>query len=119
MSTPDSTLGGELADLRRRVADLQTACEKAQRSEAEMRLAIASLRSELNQTLGVLVPLVDLMLLEAEERGFPPADLKDLAVLQRHLERLCREAEVAIPALDDSTTWTILLPGRNGSGPDS
>jgi signal transduction histidine kinase len=118
MRPPDSTLGGELADLRRRVAALQTACEKAQRSEAEMRRAIAGLRSELNQSLGVLVPLVDLMLLEAEERGLPPADLKDLAVLQRHLERLCREAVVAIPAVDDGT-WTMLLTGHNGSGPDS
>lgn len=63
-----------------------------------MRLAVAGLRRELNRPLSVLIPLVDLVLLEAEERGLPPAVLKDLAVLQRHLERLCRAAEVAVPA---------------------
>jgi hypothetical protein len=40
-------------------------------------------------------------------------------MLQRHLERVCREAEVTMPVVEDSTTWTILPPGRNGSGPDS
>ena len=63
-----------------------------------MRLAIAGLRREINRPLSVLVPLVDLVLLEAEERGLPLAVLKDLAVLWRHLERLRRAAEVAMPA---------------------
>jgi hypothetical protein len=66
------------------------------------------LRSELIGPLSVLVPLVGLMLLEAQEHGLPAAFLEDLAVLQRHLERLCRAAEVAIPTA-----------GHNGDGPSS
>jgi hypothetical protein len=93
-SPSESMLAGEVARLRR---DLQTAYEEAQRSGAAMRLAIAGVRSGLNRPLSVLVPLVDLMLLEAEERELPLGVRKDLAVLQRHLDRLCRAAEVVVP----------------------
>lgn len=96
---------GEVGGLRRRVADLLTACEKAKLSETAMRLAIAGLRSELNEPLSVLVPLVDLMLLEAEERELPRTVLEDLAILQRHLQRLCRAAEAVV---------TVDEPDRGG-----
>jgi signal transduction histidine kinase len=94
MSASESTPGDELGELRRRVLDLQTAYETAQRSEAAMSLAIAGLRRGFNEPLSVLVPLVDLMLLEAEDRRLPLAVLADLATLRRHLERLCRAAAV-------------------------
>jgi signal transduction histidine kinase len=98
MSTSESTPGGdELAELRRRGADLQAACEKAQQNEAVMRLAIAGLRRELIGRLSVLVPLVGLMLLEAKEHEHPLTLLEDLARLQRNLERLCRAADVVGP----------------------
>jgi signal transduction histidine kinase len=97
MSASESTPGGEIAELRRLVAALRTACEKAQLRETAMRLAIAGLRSEFNEPLSVLVPLVDLMLLEAEERALPLAVLEDLATLQRYLERLRRAAEAVVP----------------------
>jgi hypothetical protein len=71
-----------------------------------MRLAITGLRRELNGPLSVLVPRVDLMLQEAEEHELPPTVLEDLAVLQRHLERLCR--------VDEAAAAAIVLPGRNG-----
>jgi hypothetical protein len=89
----ESTLAGEVARLSR---DLQTAYEKAHLRGAAMRLAIAGLRSRLNRPLSVLVPLVDLMLLEAEERELPLGVGEDLATLQRHLECLCRAAEVVV-----------------------
>jgi signal transduction histidine kinase len=101
MVTAASALADEVAVLRRRVADLQTACDEAQLSKAAMRLAIAGLRRELNGPLSVLVPRVDLMLQEAEERELPRTVLEDLAVLQRHLERLCRVAEVLAAAEPD------------------
>jgi two-component system, NtrC family, sensor kinase len=97
---PASALASELAALRGRVADLQTACEKAQLSEAAMRLAIAGLRRELNAPLSVLVLRVDLLLQEAAEHELPLNVVKDLAVLQRHLERLCRVEEVAAAAAE-------------------
>jgi two-component system, NtrC family, sensor kinase len=97
---PASALASELAALRGRVADLQTACEKAQLSEAAMRLAIAGLRRELNGPLSVLVLRVDLLLQEAAEHELPLNVVKDLAVLQRHLERLCRVEEVAAAAAE-------------------
>jgi hypothetical protein len=71
MVTAASALADEVAVLRRRVADLQTACDEAQLGKAAMRLAIAGLRRELNGPLSVLVPRVDLMLQEAEERELP------------------------------------------------
>jgi hypothetical protein len=92
--SPESTLAGEVARLRK---DLQTAYEKAQLRGAAMRLDIAELRSRLNRRLSVLVPLVDLMLVEAEERELPLGVREDLATLQRHLECLCRAAEVVVP----------------------
>jgi signal transduction histidine kinase len=95
MSASESTPGDELGELRRRVLDLQTAYETARRSEAAMSLAIAGLRRRFNEPLSVLVPLVDLMLLEAEDRLLPLAVLADLATLKRNLERLCRAAAVA------------------------
>lgn len=66
-----------------------------------MSLAIAGLRSGFNEPLSVLVPLVDLMLLEAEDRRLPLAVLADLATLRRHLERLSRAAAVVSVAEPD------------------
>jgi hypothetical protein len=114
----ETTLAGEVAALQRRVADLQTACEKAQRSEAAIRLAIAGLRSGLNGPLSVLVARVDLMLLEAGDRGFPVSALEDLLMLQRHLERLCRAAEVVIPVDEPDRDGLFDLNGRNGHPAD-
>jgi signal transduction histidine kinase len=79
MSASESTPGGELTEFRRRVADL---------------------RSGFSKPLSVLVPLVDLMLLEAEDRQLPLAVLEDLATLRRHLERLSRAAE-AVASVDE------------------
>jgi hypothetical protein len=79
MSASESTPGGELAEFWRRVADL---------------------RSGFSKPLSVLVPLVDLMLLEAEDRQLPLAVLEDLATLRRHLERLSRAAE-AVASVDE------------------
>lgn len=97
MSASTSAPGGEVAELRRLVANLRTAYEKAQLRETAMRLAITGLRSEFNEPLSVLVPLADLMLLEAEEGELPPTVLEDLATLRRHLERLCRAVEAVVP----------------------
>ena len=88
-----------------------------------MRLAIAGLRGELNGPLSVLVLLVDVMLLEAEERELPLTDREDLVMLQRHLQRLCRAADVVVPADEpDSagagTTSIVLPPGQNGHRAD-
>jgi signal transduction histidine kinase len=47
--------------------------------------------------LSVLVPLVDLMRIEAEERDLSRPVLEDLAVLRRHLERICQAAEIVAP----------------------
>ena len=115
---PESTLAGEVAGLRRQVADLQTACEKARLSEDAMRLAFASLRSGLNEPLSVLVPFVDLMLLEAEERKLPPIALEDLAMLQRHLERLCRAAAIVVPVVEPDRDGLFDLNRRNGHRAD-
>jgi signal transduction histidine kinase len=79
------------------MADLQTAREKALLSEAAMRLALAGLKRELNGPLSVLVLRVDLMLQEAEPHELPNIVQDDLAVLQRHLERL-RRAEALVAA---------------------
>jgi hypothetical protein len=106
--SPESTLAGEVARVRR---DLQTAYEKAQLRGAAMRLAIAGLRSGLNRPLSVLVPLVDLMLLEAEERELPLGVREDLATLQRHLERLCRAAEVVVPVDEPDGSRQLDLNG--------
>jgi signal transduction histidine kinase len=91
----------EIAALRSWVAGLQTACDEAQRSEAAMRLVIAGFRRELNGPLSVLVPRVDLLIQEAEEHELPLTVREDLAVLQRHLERLCRlEQQVVVAAAE-------------------
>lgn len=64
--------------------------------------SMASFRRELNRALSVLVVRVDLMLLDAEQHDLPPNVLEDLAVLQRHLERLRRlEAFLADTAEPD------------------
>ena len=99
-AAPATGLASEVAALRGRVADLQTAYENAQLSEAAMRLAITDLRCELNRPLSVLVLRVDLMLQEATEHGLPLNVVEDLTVLQRHLERLCRVEEVAVAAAE-------------------
>jgi hypothetical protein len=65
---------------------------------ASLEMARHGLRNGLNGPLSVLVPLVDLMLLEAAELELPLTVLKDLETLQRHLERLCRAAEVVVAA---------------------
>jgi signal transduction histidine kinase len=94
-NTSESALA-EVSALRKRMADLQTACEKALLSEAAMSLALAGLKRELNGPLSVLVLRVDLMLQEAEQHELPDIVQDDLALLQRHLERLRRvEAFVA------------------------
>ena len=66
-----------------------------------MRLAIVGLRRELNGPLSVLLLRVDLMLQEAVEHALPLNVVEDLAVLQRHLERLCRVEKVAVAAAED------------------
>jgi two-component system NtrC family sensor kinase len=44
-----------------------------------------------------MVPLIDLMRMEALERDLPRTVSEDLAVLRRHLERVCQAAEVLVP----------------------
>ena len=65
-----------------------------------MRQAIVGLRRELNGPLSVLLLRVDLMLQEAAEHELPLDVVEDLAVLRRHLDRLCRVEEVAVAAAE-------------------
>jgi hypothetical protein len=58
------------------------------------------------------------MLLEAGDRGFPVSALEDLLMLQRHLERLCRAAEVVIPVDEPDRDGLFDLNGRNGHPAD-
>jgi len=101
MSGSERTLADELAALRSRLSDLQAACEMARSSEVTMRRAMENLGEALVRPLSILVPLVDLMSLEAEEWSLSRTVLEDLAVVRRHLERVCRAAE-AVVSIDNA-----------------
>jgi two-component system NtrC family sensor kinase len=99
-----SALAREVAALQRQVEDLEAAVVEARHREAAMRLSMRGLGHELNGPLSVLVSRIDLMRVEAEERGLPPPVPEDLAMLQRHVERLGRVVKVM---------FAVAEPGRS------
>jgi signal transduction histidine kinase len=73
-----------------------------------MRLIMTGLGHELNEPLSVLVSRIDLMRMEAEEQALPHLVVEDLAVLQRHVERLGRIVKVVL---------ALAEPGRSERTP--
>lgn len=104
-----SALAGEVAILRKRVADLDTALAEARSRETAMRLAMVNLGHELNGPLSVLVSRIDLMRMEAEELALQRAAVEDLAVLQRHVERLDRLVRVMLTHAGSGQTERALI----------
>jgi two-component system, NtrC family, sensor kinase len=107
--TSAPALAREVAILRGRVADLGTECAEARVREASIRLAMTSLGHELNGPLSVLVSRIDLMREEANEHGLPRTVVEDLAVIQRHVERLGRLVGVMLTHAEPGQTERALI----------
>jgi len=73
----------------------RTALERSAR-QAEKLAALGTLSAglvhELNNPIGIISSRIELMLQEAEERQLPPQVREDLAVLERHAQRVARIA---------------------------
>jgi CheY-like chemotaxis protein len=110
-------LAQEVAALRKRVADLETVCAEVHQREEAMRLTVMALGHELNGPLSVLASRIELMRWEAEERALPRPVLEDLAVMERHVERLGRLVKIVLdPARPTGPSARTDAHGSNGAG---
>ncbi|HEY7362820.1 MAG TPA: PAS domain S-box protein [Methylomirabilota bacterium] len=75
-----------ITDITERMA-LDRATRQAERLMAAGRLA-AGIAHEVNNPLSIITSRLELMLLEAEDAGLPPAVVEDLKVLHRHAARV-------------------------------
>jgi hypothetical protein len=80
-----------VTDITHRLA-VERAARQADRLAALGTLA-AGIAHEINNPIGIMTSRVELMLLEAEAQGLPPAVVEDLRVLHRNAERVARIAQ--------------------------
>ncbi|TMQ27235.1 MAG: PAS domain S-box protein [Candidatus Rokuibacteriota bacterium] len=82
---------GFVSDITERLA-AERAARQADRLAAIGRLA-AGVAHEVNNPIGIIASRIELMLLEAQDNGLPPAVVADLEVLHRHATRIAAIAQ--------------------------
>lgn len=99
-----------LEDVTERV-QLERVARQSEKMAALGTLA-AGIAHEINNPIGIIASRVELMLMEARERGLSPELMKDLQVLEKHAERVARITN-GLLSFSRQAPWRLTLVDVN------